>query len=254
MLGRPVAAAAGGRVALRTIDAVHRWRGRDASIDARTTQAVLAGQLTRAAAAVAIDGAGVTYTAPPHHPRWEMRDLLAADARTALGLRLSTDDLAWEPPALPVAPGASTMAVDAIELGTAAGSAALYYFGLDTPSGTAHRLLLGDGTSYRFYWNNGNDAVTSPPLPGPAPTVGQRVRVLGQLRADGAVRCWLSLGTSREAQDSGWSAAIGLGDGYPIGARHRVNNLGLGSSRGHVWIGDLWDVPWLRPWEALERV
>jgi hypothetical protein len=254
MLGRLVSGGAGLAPGVRVVDALHRWRGRDASLDARCGPAILIGTLTRSAPATATDRLGVVYTAPPHFPRWEVRDLLARDRREALGLRLSSDDWMWDAPSVPWRPTESTMAVSAIESGTAAAAgAALYYWGRDDQTG-ARCWLEGDGTSYRFVHHNGSSQVASPALPGPAPTVGTWIRVLGQLRADGAVRCWLALGTAEEVQESAWSAPLALAAAWGAGARWRANRRGSAGPQGSTVLLDLWHVLRNRRLDELEQV
>jgi hypothetical protein len=212
-----------------------RFSARDTSLDARTIGGALAGTLTRAASATATDSLGVSYTCPNGVARWDVRGGL-------VGLRLGTaDDLAWAPSQW--RPQAVTLGVDLTNTGgrTITNGGVLSY-AID--AGTGARLVLdSSGTNYRLTHHNGTSSVTAT-LAGTALASDARGRLIGWLRADGAVRLGLALGVSGELSDvTAWSSTLTLASAWPAGARWRANRLGSGGTRGDCWLRDAWVLP-----------
>lgn len=220
-----------------------RWRGRDAVLDALTIGGVLPGTLTRSGSANAVDSAGATYACPPHAPRWEVRDLSASvGTRDTVGLRVTSDDVVW--PSTIWLPAACSVAVDLVNEGgrTISGGGVIYY-GRDDATG-ARLWIDSDGTNYRFTHHNGTSSVSAT-LATATPATGTRATLLGELRADGAVRLSLAVGGSRSATSTSWSSTLALASAWGAGARWRLNRVGSAGTQGDAWIADAWAIPTL---------
>lgn len=194
------------------------------------------GTLTRASAQGAnADQNGATYTAVHSMPRWEMRDVFGTGARDTVGLRLSTDDLAWD---VALAPRSMTMLVEFAEAGTRTTSGAgLVYVGNDGQSFT--RLILdSDGTNYRATWHNGTSSVSAT-LATATPTTGQLARLLVQLEDNGTtqrVRLGLDVVQTIGETWTAWSSTVTRASAFPTSTRVRANRVGSGGTQGNVWL------------------
>jgi hypothetical protein len=226
-----------------------RWRGRDASLAARTIGGYLTGTLSRAVGATALDSLGATYTCPAGVARHEVRlvtDPLQRAAVPVCGIRYGPDDAHTFSPVVQ-APGPFTFAVDAINLGGLA-IADGGVIALSPDAGTGARIVIDStGSHFRATLDNGSDSrvVT---LSGTAPAVGERFRLAMQaervLPTSLRIRLLLSIGGSTGiVAQTAWSSAIAEPSAWAAGSVYRINRAHATSPRGHWFIRDAWRIP-----------
>jgi hypothetical protein len=224
-----------------------RYRGADASLDARTIGGELAGTLVRTVAADAIDARGVTYSCPAGVARYEMRTL---GAIAAAGIRLGPDDaLTWD--TVPQAPGTCTLAAEAVELGTRTITDG-GILALSIDAGTGARLVLDStGTHYRGLLHNGTTSV-SVTLSGATPALGERFRLAmhvdARVPSATTLQLFLAIGESAAVvAQTAVSSPIALPAAWATDARFRANRTSASSPRGDTWLRDAWCCPDLVP-------
>jgi hypothetical protein len=207
-----------------------RWQGRRPSLDALTGQT---GTLVRASTGTAVDILGTTYTAGHSMPRWESRAWSTAN-RYELGLRMTTDDLAW--PAN-WTPETGTLYVEFSEEGTRTTSGAgLVYVGNDDQTG-ARVVIDAASNQYRATIHNGSTS-QSVSLATATPTTGQMARLALQLDDDGTnqrVRLLLSI-AGGATTTTAWSSTVTRAAAWGTGAKLRLNRVGSAGTQGNVWV------------------
>lgn len=223
--------------------ALFHWQARRLSPYALTGQV---GTLVRASTGTAVDGLGTTWTAQHSMLRHEARDWSGTGVRDTLGLRMTTDDLAWPVNFLP---GQGTLYIEFAEVATISASATLVYLGNDAISG-ARLTVDSAGTYYRAILTDGSTSETVT-LAAAAPTADQCARLAVQVQFSDDLTQWrhrLLLDVLRDTVDeaTAWSTYQTAPAAWGATTRVRLNRAGSAGTQGSTWVRDVAWFPELR--------